>query len=222
MIGAAGNGSGAGQGGTGGGGTGASGFSFLGIQTTAKRVLILYDISFSVVHAAERAGTSMEKIREETKKLLAGIGVNTRFDLGQFARNFAFFSDEMLPATDPNRQRANQWLDEWFATDGGMKNGTPNMATGSPGFIELMRAAFKLQPDVIFVISDASFERGAAESGAQIPFPELDEALRELQKGSAEPVKIHFIGLGMKPKNAGEMRRVMIKNGGGGRFRELR
>jgi hypothetical protein len=222
MVGAAGTGSGAGQGGSGMGGTG-TGFSFLGIQTTAKRVLILYDISASVVRAADRAGYSMDKIRDQTKQLLQNLGVNTRFALGQFARNYAFFRTEMLPATDPNRALANDWFDQWFAgSDGTMKLSTPNIVKGSPGFIEVMRAAFKLQPDVIFVISDGSFERGSGSSGGQIPFPELDDALRGLQKGMPEPVKINFIGVGMKPKNEGEMRHVMGHNSGGGKFRELR
>ncbi|MDD5200241.1 MAG: hypothetical protein PHC88_10625 [Terrimicrobiaceae bacterium] len=221
MVGAAAVGSGIGQGGSGGGGTG-TGFSFLGIQTTAKRILILYDVSASVVTAANRAGYSMEKIRDETKTMLAGLGVNTRFDLGQFARNYAFFSPEMLPASDPNRQSANAWFDEWFATDGAMKQSTPNMARGSPGFIEVLHAAFKLNPDVIFVISDASFERGSGSSGAQIPFPELDDALRDLQKASPTPVQIHFVGVGMKPANEKEMRRVMAKHSAGGRFRQLK
>ncbi len=223
MVGAAGTGAGTGQGGAGMGGTG-TGFSFLGIQTNAKRVLILYDISASVVRAAERAGYSMDKIRDETKQLLQNLGVNTRFGLGEFARNYAFFNTEMLPATDPNRAAANEWFDQWFAgSDGTMKPSTPNMVKGSPGFIEVMRAAFKMQPDVIFVISDASFERASSsEYGEQIPFPELDAALHDLQKSLPEPVKINFIGVGMKPKNEGEMRRVMGKNSGGGKFRELR
>jgi len=101
---------------------------FLGIQTNAKRVLILYDISSSVVNAANRAGYSMDKIRDETKTLLQNIGVNTRFGLGQFARNYAFMSTEMLPATDTNRAAANEWFDKWFAgSDGTMKQSTPNM-----------------------------------------------------------------------------------------------
>ena len=220
MVGASGLGSGTGQSGTGMGGTG-SGFSFLGVQTTAKRVLILYDVSASVVRAAERARYSMDRIRTETKELLGKIGVNTRFGLGQFARNYAFFNSEMLPATDQNRAAANAWFDQWFATDGTMKRSTPNMVSGGPGFIKVMEAAFKLQPDVIFVISDASFERGSGGNN-KIPFDELSDALRDLQKSMPEPVKINFIGVGLKPQNEKDMRRVMGRNSGGGKFRELR
>jgi hypothetical protein len=222
MVGASGLGSGSGSGGSGMGGTG-SGFSFLGIQTNAKRVLILYDIATSVVSAAARANYSMDRIRTETKQLLAGVGVNTRFGLGQFARNYAFFKSEMLPATEANRTAANEWLDTWFAGDAGtMKPSTPGMVTGSPGFIKVMQAAFKMQPDVIFVISDGGFERGSSSDyGEKIPFDELNDALRELQKGMPEPVKINFIGVGMKPVNEAGMRRVK-QQFGGGKLKELR
>lgn len=222
MIGTAGMGGGGQGGGTGMGGTGTS-MSFLGVQTNAKRVLILYDIASSVVSSAARAGYPMDRIREETKKLLAGVGVNTRFGLGQFARNYAYFQSELLPASDPNRAKATEWLDTWFAgEEGTMKRNTPNMVTGSPGFIEVMRAAFRLQPDVIFVISDASFERGSGAENARIPWPEVADALRDLQKTMPEPVKIHFIAVGIRPENEREMRRIISTQGGGGRFRVLR
>jgi hypothetical protein len=96
------------------------------------------------------------------------------------------------------------------------------MVRGAPGFIEVMQAAFKMQPDVIFVVSDGSFERGSGNSGGQIAFPELMDALRALQKSVPEPVKINFIGLGMKPANEQGMRRVIATQGGGGKFRVLR
>lgn len=87
----------------------------------------------------------------------------------------------------------------------------------------MIQAAFKMQPDVIFVISDASFERGSdGKFGEKIPFPELTDALRELQKGMPQPVKINFIGVGMKAASEGGMRRALGGNSGGGKFRELR
>ncbi len=222
MIGTAGMGGGGQGGGAGMGGTGTS-MSFLGVQTNAKRVLILYDIASSVVSSAARAGYPMDRIREETKKLLAGVGVNTRFGLGQFARNYAYFQNELLPASDPNRAKASEWLDTWFAGDAGtMKRNTPNMVTGSPGFIEVLRAAFRMQPDVIFVISDAAFERGTGAENARIPWPELADSLRDLQKTMPEPVKIHFIAVGARPENEREIRRIISTQGGGGRFRELK
>lgn len=221
IVGAAGLGAGARSGATGDGGTGDA-ISFLGIETHARRVLILYDVASSVMTAAARAGFPLERVRDETKTLLAGVGVNTRFGLGQFARNYAFFAPELLPASAPNRARAEEWLDRWFATDGTMPRGTPGLVSGSPGFLELLRAAFQLEPDVIFILSDGSFERGSGSANARIPWPEVHDTLRELQKSRPNPVQIHFIGVGMKPENQREIRRAIATHGGGGRFRELK
>ncbi len=220
LVGTAAIGAGTGAGGAGEGGA-ASGVSFLGIETNARRILLLYDISTTVTNAVARAGLSMERIRDETKTLLAGLGINTRFGLGQFARNYAFFEDELLPATDANRERAGEWLDRWFVTEGAMARGTPGMVTGSPGFVEVLRAAFAKKPDVIFVISDGSFYAGGA-TGGKIPPETIDDALRDLQKTVDEPVQINFIGVGMKPDDERGMRRVLAKYANGGRFRELK
>jgi hypothetical protein len=220
MVGTAGLGAG-GQGGSGMGGTG-SGISFLGIETNAKRILLLYDVSTTVTNSAARAGMPMERIRDETQKLLDGLSINTRFGMGQFARNYAFFETELLPATDPNREKARAWLTEWFATDGSMNPSTPRIVRGSPGFIEVMRSAFQLNPDVIFVISDGGFYRGGGGANEQIPYEEIDKAIGEFQKSLPEPAQINFIGVGMKPENERAMRRVLAKHSNGGKFRELK
>lgn len=218
MVGTAGSGAG-GDGGGGMGGKG-SGVSFLGIDSNGTRILLLYDISTTVTNAVARAGMPMDRIREETKKLLTGLGINTRFGMGQFARNYAFFKPELLPATDGNRADAAAWLDEWFATEGSMKNNTPAIVRGSPGFIEVMKSGFKLQPDVIFVISDGGFYSGSGTTA--IPYEDIDKAIAELQNSLTEPAKINFIGVGMKPENQRGMRRIIARHGAGGKFRELR
>ncbi len=218
MVGTAGMGDG-GDGGSGMGG-GGNGVSFLGIESNGTRILLLYDVSSTVNSAVARAGVPMDRIREETKKLLSGLGINSRFGLGQFARNYAFFRPELLPATDGNREEASAWLDEWFATEGSMRQNTPAIVRGSPGFIELMRSAFKLHPDVIFVISDGGFYAGSGTSA--IPYEDIDKAIGELQKTLTEPARINFIGVGMKPENQRGIRRIISKHGSGGKFREMR
>lgn len=218
MVGTAGLGGGGGEGAGGLGGEG-SGVSFMGIQMEAKRVLLLYDISTTVTNSVREAGMTMEEVREETKKVLDSLSINTRFGLGQFARNFAFFQPELLPATDANREQARDWLDRWFATSGSMPRGTPNTRTGSPGFLELMKEAFRMQPDVIFVISDGGFYAGSG-NGGKIDYREIEQTFKELQETAAEPVKINFIGVGMDGTDKNGMRRIISRNGG--KFREMR
>ncbi|MGC1481560.1 MAG: hypothetical protein WA771_13755, partial [Chthoniobacterales bacterium] len=156
--------------------------------------------------------------------VLDGLGISTRFGLGQFARNYAFFQPELLPATDANRDAAREWLDRWFVTEGSMPSGTPNTRTGSPGFIELMKEAFAMKPDVIFVISDGGFyagsDGGSGYGGGKIPYDDIEDAFKEYQETVSEPVQINFIGVGMDGRDRSDMRRIISRNGG--KFREMR
>jgi hypothetical protein len=217
---------GAAGGGGGDGGTGGSGdlssISFLGIQAETRSVLIMYDISTTVVNSARRGGIPFEKIREETMAMIDGLSINTRFNMVQFARNYAYFSPEMLPATDGNRARAKEWLNRWFATEGSMKQGTPAMVTGGPGFAVLLKTAFELQPDSIFIISDGAFYRSqGGPGGERIPYDELEDVVKQGQNARAEPVQIYFIGVGMKPADEAGMKKVLRAGRGRGVLKEL-
>jgi len=221
-LGTGGLGSGTGSGsGSGSGGAGGMGISFLGVKTTAKRIVIMYDISKTVVSAAARAGVPFETIRDETQKMLDGLGVNVRFGMVEYARNYAFFKPELLPATDPNRQAAREWLTRYFGVDGSFPQGVPNTVTGSPGFLVALEAVFKQQPDVVFVISDGDMQAGS-DRGATITPDEIGDALQRLQATLPQPAKIHFIGVGMKPAIEKDMRRAISRHGGGGRVSDLK
>lgn len=184
--------------------------SFFGVGTEAKRILILYDVSKTVVNAAARAAVPMEKIREESCRLLDGLGIDCRFGLAQFARNYAFFQDTLLPVTDENRGRAKEWLNRWFATTGMMPPSTPKLVAGSPGFLEVLAHAFRLQPQVVYILSDGGFHRGAGP----IPYEEIQSTLRRLQERHSPPVKIHFLAVGMKEDRFREMRKILAPSGG--------
>ncbi len=224
LVGAtAGAGAGGGAGGSGGGG-GTSGMNFLGIQTQANRVLIMYDISTTVVNTANRVGTPFTKIREETLNSLDGLSINTYFGLVQFARNYAFFQQELVPATDANRANAKEWLERWFGTEGSMPPGTPNTVRGGPGFIEVLNAAFKMNPDVIFVITDGNFYRttGSGSAGERIPYDEITDAIREYRETRSDPLQLYFIAVGADRDRIRDFRNL-VRSGrnSGGEVREL-
>ena len=220
LTGTAGLGSGTGTGVGGMGGTG-TGISFLGVSTTAKRILLMYDVTITVAKAAERAGIPMTRVRDETARLIDGLGVNTRFGMVEFARNYAFFRDELLPATDPNRTAAREWLNQYFTTEGSMPRGVPNTVTGSPGFLVALEVAFKMQPDSIFVISDFNMQSGSG-STVQITPEAIEAALDRLQKTLPQPAKIFFLGIGVKPESERGIRRAIARHGGGGKYTELK
>jgi hypothetical protein len=215
---AAGDGSGSGTG----GGRGGS-ISFLGVTSTGTRVLLLFDISTTVTKAVDRAGLPMEKIRDKVAELIDSLSINTTFGMVQFARNYAFFDKELLPASDPNRAKAKTWLNEWFTTSGSLSPKTPNSVRGSPGFLVMLEEAFKMKPDLIFILSDGGFYRGGGggSKGERIPYDEINRKLRELQETLPQPANINFIGVGMRKENLKDMKSIIRSRGGNGKFREL-
>jgi hypothetical protein len=211
---AAGDGSGAGAG----GGRGGS-ISFLGVTGTGSRIVLLFDISRTVNNSAARAGLPMESIRDKVAGLIDSLGINTTFGLGQFARNYAFFDKELVPASDPNKTRAREWLSKYFSTSGSLGRSTPNYVPGSAGFLVVLEEAFKLKPDLVYILSDGGFYRGSGYD--KIPYDEIDRKLRQLQETLPQPAAVNFIGVGMKPDHRKEMRSIIRSRGGEGQFREL-
>ena len=202
-----------------GGGT-STGVSFLGVHTNSKRIVLMYDVSTTVAKAAARAGVPMERIRDETATLIANLGVNTRFTLVEFARNSAFFSPELLPATKTNRAAAHRWLHTYFAVNGSFPQGTPGTVTGSPGFLVALEAVFRLQPDSVFIISDGSMQRGQRGNDT-IPVAEIEASLTQFQQALPQPSGIFFIGVGVTPENEKALRKALLHAGGRGSYTPL-
>ncbi len=210
---------GSGGGGTGGGGLGGtgSGFSFMGIQSSGKRILLLFDVSTSVKNKADRSGVPLSKIKEEVMTLLGQLPISSRFGIVQFTRNYKPFNAELVPATDQNREAARQWIEtEWVET--GMMSASGKVTSNPRGLIGVLDLAVKMQPDVIFLISDGSFQWGSG-TGSNIPWDEV----RKLMRGPLQQTggcKVNFVGFEIKPEDRREM--GSISRGTGGKMREIR
>ncbi len=220
LLGVLGGGGAALSGGGLGGGTG-TGVSFLGVQTEARRVVLMYDVSATVVKATARAGVPMERIRDETDTLISNLGVNTRFTLVEFARNYAFFAPELVPSTKTNREAAHRWLHTYFAVNGSFLQGTPGIVTGSPGFLVALESVFQLRPDCVFVISDGSMQRGSRGNDT-IPIGEVESRLTQLQATLTKPADVFFIGVGVTQENERSLRKALLQAGGRGGYTQLR
>ena len=222
LAGTAGLGSGLGSGTLGAGGTGGAGLSFFGIKTEGMRIIMLFDVSASVLNKAQASGLPLSKIKEETLKLIKTLPLNARYSLVQFVRNYKPFSKELVAATPPNRERSVQWMEtEWNesgmlgARSAGVHTATPN------GLPIVLDVAFGLKPDTIFLISDGSFEQTApGEANRSIPETEIEEQLKNLQKSAGKEVPIHFLGFQMKETHRDFWRRTAQRSGA--KFRELK
>ena len=230
LAGSGGLGNGLGTGGSGGGGFGGgTGMSFFGIQSTGKRILLIFDVSTSVVNKANAAGVPLSKIQEETADLIRKLPISARFGIIQFTRNYKTFNNELVPATDQNRAAALEWIEsEWVET--GMMGASGKVVRNPQGLVGVLELAAKMQPDVIFLISDASFqwtppgdEKAAKKSGGNfggnIPWKEIEKITQGPLQGP-EGCKIHFIGFEMKPDDKRAFGAIVRKSGG--QIREIK
>ncbi len=219
LIGSSGLGSGLGSGMFGAGGSG-DGMGFLGIRTEGDRIVLLFDVSLSVVNKAAKTGIPFSKIREETVELIQGLPVNSRFGLIQFTRNFKPFRDDLSVATPGNKKEALDWLEREWNESGSIYRSEPNVKTPLPNGIEaVLKFAFAMDPDTIFLISDASFQRNPDD--ITVPIDEIGVLIRDLQKEASAigGVTIHFIGFGVDEDDARDLKRIVRRNRG--EFKEI-
>ena len=174
--------------------TNASSASFLGVEDKAEKLLIVFDISKTVVNSVKEAGLSMEDIKKETRKLIKSLNANTLFGMIQHSRNFDVFQQYLIPATVGNKELTQKWLDSEFRTSG---SGRGWQRLGNENGIEaVMKRALQMEPDVIFLISDGGYWR-SHPNNEPVPFEDLEDTVEDAQEQLPEPTRIHFIGFGV-------------------------
>lgn len=218
LVGTAGMGSGQGFGLSGAGGTG-QGLSFFGIQASGKRIVLLFDVSLSVVNKAERSGVPLTEIKKETMRLIDGLPLDSRFGIIQFVRNHKPFRVELIAANDGNKKAARDWVETEWSSSGSMPSGGTGVVNPRPNGIEsVLDAAFAMKPDVVFLISDGSFWRDPGNE--KVPYDDIRDTLEELEKNSElGQVPVHFIGFEMRDDERGDLRRIFRRYDGD--FREI-
>lgn len=221
LAGSAGTGAGGGFGLAGAGGKGlGAGLNFLGIQAQGQRILLLFDVSASVVNKAASSGLPLARIKEETRQMIDKLPVDARFGLIQFVRNYKPFQTELVPATKANRDLARAWIDSEWSESGQMaRSGRGVIAPTPNGLPPILRAGFAMNPDVVFLISDGSFERGAGGSTEKVPDAELEALIEELQQARTGKAPIHFVGFRMRDEDKAFWTRMVRRTGG--RLREI-
>ena len=219
LTGPDGAGSGIGLGAGGGGGSAGieTGFSFMGIESKGKRILLIFDVSASVLNKARKSGVSLAKIKEETLSLLQKLPINARFGLIQFTQNFKAFREELLAATDANRAAAKTWIEgEWVDT--GSMQASAKVKRNPRGVVGVFELAAQMLPDVIFLISDASFQWKEGGSLGDVPWEEIAKLVKGPLQGT-EGCVLNFIGFEMKPEDRRKMESVVRSTHG--KIREI-
>lgn len=207
-------GSGLGQGlGSGGLGFGQSAVNFFGLESTGERIVIVFDISTSVVNKVKAEGYSITEIRDKTIEIIESLNPGTLFGIVQHSRNYDFFKEELVPAIPDNKQAAIDWMKSDFETSGRSRSG---WIRGEPNGIQsVIKAAFQMEPDLIFLLSDASYQRtGEVNRNENVPWNELQNEIKDLQRELPRSATINFIGFGVHPEDAREMKGLVRLNDG--------
>lgn len=215
-----GNGAGFGLGGGGGLGKGLSTFTFMGLKAQGQRIVLCFDVSGSVVNKAGASGVPLRKIKEETAQLLSGLPSGAQFGLIQFVRNYKPFRTSLTPMTPGNRDLAKAWIETQWSESGQMNRGQPGVISPNPnGVTGVLDAAFAMNPDVVFLISDGQFEQTYPQD-RRIPNEELEAKMKQLLQGRAAKTAVHFIGFQMREEDRAAWDRIARRTGG--KLREIR
>lgn len=193
------------------GGFGNKGVSFLGVQSTGQRILMMFDVSSSVVTKADKAGVPLSKIQSETVSLIEKLPITSKFGIIQFTQNYKAFTPELVAATDNNRNAAYEWIKSEWVTGGTMSAASKAVTQNPRGFAGVLDAAVGMKPDVIFVISDGAFYW--RQPGGRIPPNEMRKIIEEsLQDKNS--CKVNFITFEATEQDTKELRRLSQKTGG--------
>lgn len=197
---------------SGGLGLGRSAINFFGVESRGERIVFVFDISTTVVNRMQRAGMPITRVRDKMIELIRELNPGTVFAMIQHSRNYDRFLPEMISAIPENRERAVQWLRSEFRTDGSGRGWTreePN------GIQSVLRVAFAMNPDLIFLLSDASYYRTVGTRGGErVPWNELAMDIHAWQQELDRPATIHFIGFGVSPEDARGISAIIRRNKG--------
>ncbi len=196
-------------------GTGLGVSSFFGVEETGRRILILFDISQTVVNKSRANGVPMSQIRDETIRLIEGLDLHTQFGLIQFSRVYETFQDVLIPATRGNKEVAICWMRESFAGEAGVIPGRRGVRDYPRGIETVLRVAFEMKPDAIFLLSDGAFWRSLDSRRQEVvPYADLERLVSRWRAQAQKPVRLHFIGFQMQGKDRNSMRRIVDLTGG--------
>jgi hypothetical protein len=164
----------------------------------------MFDISKSVKTKAEKAGVPITKIKEKTIELFDKLPITSKFGVISFGQVYKSFGKELLPTTKGNKDAFRLWLDnEWDST----KNTTANMY----GIVGVLEYASKLNPDLVYIISDGDFQWKPTGEIQDVPWNDFQKAMQMFRESKCV---VNFITVEPKDDAIKELRRAAAGTGG--------
>ena len=180
--------------------------SLFGIEDRGERILILFDNSATVWNKASEAGVSTDAFVRELSALVDGLNANTLFGIIPFARQVGTFRDYMIAAGARNKVAAKRWLVEHVRSS----RKHTKLKFDADGIQGALTVAFQMEPEVIFIVSDADFQRSGSKDHAagDVPWDDLEKSLRKLTREHGIEPRIHFIGFKVEAAAAAAMESI--------------
>lgn len=176
-------------------------------------VVLLFDVSKSVATKSAASGLPMNRIKEEVVQLVDSLPASTRFNVVQFTRNYLPFRENSVPADEDNRKSFRDWVGSAWNDTGTLSSQIEGVRKNPEGILGLLEFAGRMDPDMIYVISDGSFEKGPKGTDDKVPWEEVRESLASIS-GDGKKVAISFIAFAPKDSDAREMRNIAGTSGG--------
>ncbi len=208
-------------------GSGAA-INFFGIRDRSSSVVIMIDVSDSmftrtgdadsgklVKHGKEQ---NFQTVREEAIHLVQNLGSNVQFGIVRWAGSAQSWKPELIPATEENKRVAIEHIQQHV--DMKTAKAKKGQAGGTRHDLAL-EAAFRLKPEVIYMLTDGNATIAEHGHGMKpIPAEDIFKVAADGQKTLRTSARVHVIYYltGAEREDEREML-TMLASRNGGQFR---
>ncbi|MBU4198677.1 MAG: protein kinase [Verrucomicrobia bacterium] len=148
--------------GLGGFGQGVSAYNFFGIKGRADRVVIMVDVSESMVEDIRDGEPGYQRVKDKINAVIEELSEQGLFNVIVFADAASSCSTNLMIASLENKQKAKNWLapfnarGDWGLTSGNLQQSNLGLrALGGTTRLDLaLTGAFEQGADTILIISD--------------------------------------------------------------------
>lgn len=149
--------------GLGGFGMGVSEFNFFGIRGRGDKIVMLVDISASMIDPEKGGQDGFEKVRHKIKEVIDALNEQAMFNLVVFADAGNAWQDKLQIANDKNKEAAKKYVNQYNTNLNNLGLSSGNVQSSEKGMAALggetrldlaLTSAFQQGADTILVISD--------------------------------------------------------------------
>ena len=155
----------------------------------------------------------MTRIKEEVIRLIDSLKPSTQFNVVQFTRNYLPFEKNMVPADESHRKGFRTWVREKWNDSGTLSSQNDGATKNPSGIVGVLDFTGKMKPDVVYLISDGSFEQGGQTEANKVSWSDVRESFDTLSRGGKK-VPVNFIAFAPDKSDAEEMKKIAASSGG--------